>query len=91
MSNLSSKIDQGGVAPHLRFLKPMLLLELLAHKTLLSIPQTHLNVKFIFRKFCGIAVHGDIKYTTNPSECQIYFQVSKDLWYIITTTSQRRV
>ena len=48
MSNLSSKIDQGGIAPHLRFLKPTLLLELLAHKTLLSIPQTHLNVKFIY-------------------------------------------
>ena len=38
---------------------------------------------FIFRnrkhEFCGIAVHGDIKYTTNRYECQIYFQVSKDL------------
>ena len=51
MSNLSSKIDQGGVAPHFRFLRPMLLLELLVHKTLLSIPQTHLNVKFILRNF----------------------------------------
>ena len=57
----------------------MLLLEQLAHKTLLSIPQTLMNVKFILRKFrknvdfCGITVHDAIKYSINAYECQIYF------------------
>ena len=59
--------------------QPMLLFEHLVHVTLLSIPQSHLNVKFILRHFrknvdsCGTTVHGDIKYTTNRCECQIYF------------------
>ena len=50
MSNLFSKMNQGGVAPHLRFFQPTLLIESLAFKTLLSILQISENVKFILRK-----------------------------------------
>ena len=75
MSNLSSKIDQGGVAPHLRFLKPMLLLELLAHKTLLSIPQTHLNVKFILRKLSKNVNFAELPFTVILSILQTHTNV----------------
>ena len=50
MSNLFSKIDQGGLAPHLRLFYRCSYFERLVHKMLLSIPQTDMNVKFILRK-----------------------------------------
>ena len=73
------KIDQRGVAPRLRFLKPTLLFEQLARKVILSIPQKFVNVKLFLRNFrenvnfCGITVDSIIKYSIKPRACQIYF------------------
>ena len=46
-----------------------------------------MNVKFILRNFrknvdfCGFTVHGAIKYSINPYECQIYFFAIHNLLY----------
>lgn len=73
------KIYQGGIAPPPSVFKTDAPIRATGTQAILSILQKSENVKFILRKlrknvdFSELPFTGDIKYTTNVCECQIYF------------------